>query len=183
MKQTIRSRFGLLKTFRTMYGRDVVVRMFRNHCFGDWLDVPYLDQEPNLVHGMLLKQEEVNEEIHNQSHMLRFNVGDYYCNFGRVEFCLMTGLQFGAYNLEDLENAPTPLVQRIFPHLQTVVTLLDLLKLFEGPDFLKLEEQDAIRLCLVILVEFILYGREPNHEVQTFLFALVEDPDAFDDFP
>ena len=103
--------------------------------------------------------------------------------FGRVEFCLLTGLKFGYFNLEDFENAPTPLVQRIFPHLQSAVTLLDLLKLFEGPDFLKLEEQDAIRLCLVIFVEFILCGREPRHEVQTFLFALVEDLDAFDDFP
>ena len=166
-----------------MYGKDVIVRMFRNHCFGDWLDVPYIDQEPNLVHGMLLRQEEVNEDIHNQSHMLRFNVGDYYCNFGRVEFCLMTGLKFGVFDLKDFENAPTPIVERLFPRLQSAVTLLDLLKLFEGPDFLNLEEQDAIRLCLVIFVEFILYGREPRHEVQTFLFALVEDLDAFDDFP
>lgn len=132
---TIRSPFRLLKFFRTMHGRDRVIRMFRNHCFSDWLDVPYLDQKPNLVHGMLLRQEEVNEEIHNQSHMLRFNVGDYYCNFGRKEFCLMTGLTFGAYNPKDFENAPTPLVQRIFLRCQNVVTLLDLKTLFDVSDF------------------------------------------------
>lgn len=166
-----------------MYGKDLLVRMFRNTCFGGWLDVHFVDHDPCLVHGMLLRQELVDEERHTEYQRLQFNVSDYICHFGREEFCLMTGLKFGPCNIRDLENAPTPLVQRIFPGRHTPLKLLDLKEVFEGERFFELYEEDAIRLCLVIFVEFILCGREPRNCVDTMLLALVEDTNAFNQFP
>nr|GEX10711.1 probable plastid-lipid-associated protein 10, chloroplastic isoform X2 [Tanacetum cinerariifolium] len=103
--------------------------------------------------------------------------------FRRKEFCLMTGLKFGVYNLKDFENAPIPLVQRIFPNRITPVQLCDLKAVFDGERFHELENEDVIRLCLVNFDEFLLLGREPRHRVESFLFALVEDLNAFDEFP
>nr|GEW83847.1 hypothetical protein [Tanacetum cinerariifolium] len=68
----------------------------------------------------------------------------------------MTGLNFTVYNLKHFENEPTPLVQRIFPDRITPIQLCDLKAVFDG--------------------------KEPKHRVESFLFALVEDLNAFDEF-
>nr|GEX98935.1 putative reverse transcriptase domain-containing protein [Tanacetum cinerariifolium] len=141
-KKFKRSRIAIVKYIQILYRVDG----------GDF--VKNFDHDPSLVHGMLLRQEKVDEELHTDYDRLLFNVGDFVCHFGREEFCLMTGLLFGAYNPQDYQNAPTPLVKRIFPGRENPeVRIFDLLEVFEG------------------------------HEVQTMLFALVENMDAFNVFP
>ncbi|GJW64514.1 calcium-dependent protein kinase 29 [Tanacetum coccineum] len=135
-KVFIRSRFSMFEDMATIYGKDEIVSIYRNTIFGHWLDVEFVDHELCLVHGMLLRQKWVNEEVHTEDKMLRFNVGDNVCYFGREEFCLMTGLKFGLYNLDEFRNAPTPLVQCIFPDYTTPVNLNDLKEVFEVNVFL-----------------------------------------------
>nr|GEW41548.1 hypothetical protein [Tanacetum cinerariifolium] len=52
-KVSICRRFSMLENNKIMFGNDLRVHMFKDTCFGDWLDVDIANHEPTLVHGIL----------------------------------------------------------------------------------------------------------------------------------
>ncbi|GJT00239.1 phospholipase-like protein [Tanacetum coccineum] len=155
--------------------------LFSNSCFGVWLNVPFKDHEPFLIHSMLLNQQEV-DEYHTEHRDLQFNVYNYILKFGRREFCICTGLKFGHYDVKPFDSARVvPFRDRVFGHAN--VTVRHLKEAFDGDEWHNISDVDAVRLCLVMFVEFVLLGREPKNKTHVHLLALVEDLDVFNQFP
>ena len=67
------------------------LQMFRNACFGHWLDIRLTHGDPMLVH--LILQMQVFSEQHSENALV-FNVGGSNLRFGREEFSLITGFRF-----------------------------------------------------------------------------------------
>ncbi|GJX54192.1 hypothetical protein Tco_0282561 [Tanacetum coccineum] len=106
--------------------------LFSNSCFGVWLNVPFKDHDPFLIHSMLLNQQEV-DEYHTEYHDLQFNVYKYILKFGRREFYVCTGLKFGHYDLKPFDSTlVVHFRDRVFGHAN--VTVLHLKEAFDGDD-------------------------------------------------
>ncbi|GJR95370.1 phospholipase-like protein [Tanacetum coccineum] len=155
--------------------------LFSNSCFGVWLNVPFKDHDLFLIHSMLLNQQEV-DEYHTEYHDLQVNVYKYILKFGHREFCICTGLKFGHYDLKPFDSAlVVPFRDRVFGHAN--ITVRHLKEAFDGDEWHNIDDVDVVRLCLVMFVEFVLLGREPKNNAHVHLLALVEDLDAFNQFP
>ncbi|GJU98864.1 phospholipase-like protein, partial [Tanacetum coccineum] len=74
-----------------------------------------------------------------------------------------------------------PFRDRVFGHAN--VTVRHLKEAFDGDEWHNIDDVDAVRLCLVMFVEFVLLGREHKNNAHVHLLALVEDLDAFNQFP
>lgn len=171
----------LIKDMKELLGmKSARLSLFRDCCFGVWLDVPFKDHDPFLIHYMLLNQQNVNES-HTKYEDLQFNVYKYIFIFGRREFCMCTGMKFGHYDIEPFESAPiVPFRDRVFRHDNVMVRHLKVV--FDGDAWDDMPDEDVVRLCLVMFVEFVLLGREPQYKAQLNLLALVEDLDVFNQF-
>ncbi|GKA79093.1 phospholipase-like protein, partial [Tanacetum coccineum] len=181
-KPTIRSRMRLIKDIKELLEMNPTrLSLFSESCFGVWLNVPFKDHEPFLIHSMLLNQQEVDEH-HTEHHDLQFNVYNYILKFGRREFCICTGMKFGHYDLKPFDSARVvPFRDRVFGHAN--VTVRHLKEAFDGDEWHNINDVDVVRLCLVMFVEFVLLGREPKNKTHVHLLALVEDLDVFNQFP
>ncbi|GJX01008.1 phospholipase-like protein [Tanacetum coccineum] len=60
---------------------------------------------------------------------------------------------------------------------------LSFFKAVGGDEWHNIDDVDVIRLCLVMFMEFVLLGMEPNNKTHVHLLALVEDLDLFNHFP
>ncbi|KAK2648006.1 hypothetical protein Ddye_015495 [Dipteronia dyeriana] len=70
--------------------------MFKETCFGHFLDVSDMVLSDQFCHHILLRECHVKNEEENSS-CLWYHVGNGMIRFSPVEFCLVTGLTFGEY--------------------------------------------------------------------------------------
>ena len=87
-------------------------RLFRNTVFGPWLDIRFCDNDCPLMHFVLQHQVKVSN-ISSDSPPLQFKIGDDLLEFGRKEFCLITGFRFGKVCKN--ENKANAFRDRVFP--------------------------------------------------------------------
>ena len=112
-------------------------------------------------------------------------LGEVEIQFGREEFCLVTGLRFGTDFKESYKDGPNFFRRRVFPsstdsHKIHVGTWL---KMIKSKDFNKLSDIDGVRLCLLGVLMLVLKGTEHGNVVDGFLFRLVEDLDKWNVYP
>ncbi|GKD15187.1 hypothetical protein Tco_1199594, partial [Tanacetum coccineum] len=74
-------------------------RLFRRTVFGPWLDILSHDNDNHLMHYVLQHQVYVSK-IPSDSPPLIFHIGDHWLQFGRKEFCLITGFRFGFSDMD-----------------------------------------------------------------------------------
>ncbi|KAJ4726822.1 Phospholipase-like protein [Melia azedarach] len=138
------------------------VELFRETCLGHFLDIQELSPSSNLVHYMLL------HEVHtgDADQEMWFLVGGNTIRFSRVEFALITGLKFGTFPLK--VNGSDRLEQTYFGKSSTF-SLENLDEAFAKWDFDTIDDLDAVRLSLLYLTEWFLFGRGYRNQVDTWL--------------
>ncbi|GJZ25460.1 hypothetical protein Tco_0569713 [Tanacetum coccineum] len=88
---------------------------------------------------------------------------DLSIQFGREEFCLVTGLRFGVENWEEYDNQENlPFRRRVFPsHLDgQPITGIDIENAISGPTFAELYDDDAVSLCCLSILQLVILGVE-----------------------
>ncbi|KAK3222672.1 hypothetical protein Dsin_009697 [Dipteronia sinensis] len=130
-----------------------------------------------VVHRLLLR------ELHHNgpTDEMRFMLGKHNVFFSKVEFCLITGLKFGAIPdttlYEDVENG---IHQRYFGGRELVSFTELQARIEQG----QCQEQfDAVKLCLLLMVNCVSTGLDERDFVPIWQMLLVDNLDVFNVFP
>ncbi|GJY06087.1 hypothetical protein Tco_0373141 [Tanacetum coccineum] len=111
-----------------------------------------------------------------------FDIGPNTIEFGRREFCFVTGFLFGDGSLDHLKGVNSCFRERVFPENSSVKGL-DLNKLLNNHiEFNKLLDDDVIRVCLLLALDFVFMGFELRHVIANELLGLVDDLSVWNDF-
>ncbi|GJU50153.1 phospholipase-like protein [Tanacetum coccineum] len=111
---------------------------------------------------------------------------DLSIQFGREEFCLLTGLRFGVENREEYDTqANLPFRRRVFPsHLDgQPITGIDIENAIEGPTFAELYNEDVVGLCCLGILQLVLLGAENRRNVPEWLLRIANDRVAWNKYP
>ncbi|GJS91508.1 phospholipase-like protein [Tanacetum coccineum] len=106
--------------------------------------------------------------------------------FGREEFCLVTGLRFGVENWEEYDTQENlPFRRRVFPsHLDGQhITGIDIVDAIEGPTFAELYDNDVVGLCCLGILQVVLLGAENRRNVPEWLLRIANDRVAWNKYP
>ncbi|GJV76538.1 phospholipase-like protein [Tanacetum coccineum] len=157
--------------------------LFWSTCFGPWLDLMLFDHEPLLIDYMQQRQHKVDDQHHDMP--LIYYMEGHSLHFGRREFSLITGFHFGTINFDLHPSSDLKFHNRVFLNkIGFIITNLDIIVVIEDDEmFGKLYDDDAIRLCLLLVVEMIFMGRLLTFKVDDTLFRLVKNLEAWNSFP
>ncbi|GJT85169.1 phospholipase-like protein [Tanacetum coccineum] len=112
---------------------------------------------------------------------------NFQIQFGREEFCLVTGLKFGVEYSDDYDDKdkPIPFRRRVFPSCLDGkrITGKDVEDLIESKSFKKLDDDDAVSLCCIGILQLVLLGLEDRRAVPNWILRLANDRDGWDDYP
>ncbi|GJZ94221.1 phospholipase-like, aminotransferase-like mobile domain protein [Tanacetum coccineum] len=178
----VRSKLRLFQLFKDRLNEDRRT-LFKTTCFGPWLDIIYVENDDGMIHYVLQKQ--CCSDDDNFDLPLIYHVNGHSLHFGRREFCLLTGFEFGSISFREYRNGDIPFRNRLFPEkIGYDVKIIDLFALFDDEEkFSKLSDEDAIRLCLLLSLEVIFIGRELVSVVDDVYLRMVNDLDAWNSFP
>ncbi|GJT86943.1 phospholipase-like protein [Tanacetum coccineum] len=151
------------------------VEIFKKTCFGHWLNVGLKKNSQLLIHTVLACM------VEGKANELSFLILGKRIHFRRQEFCLVTGLRFGCnmYMKKWVKNlTDNPFRNRIFPHIKANVSvkLGDVIDIFDKmrKRTLVLEDNDAVRICLLVLLQQGFLGHQLSHNVSDDMLKLVE---------
>ncbi|GKD43597.1 phospholipase-like protein, partial [Tanacetum coccineum] len=98
---------------------------------------------------------------------------NFQIQFGREEFCLVTGLKFGVEYSDDYDDKdkPIPFRRRVFPSCLDGkrITGKDVEDLIESKLFKKLDDDDAVSLCCIGILQLVLLGLEDRRAVPNWI--------------
>nr|GEU37580.1 phospholipase-like protein [Tanacetum cinerariifolium] len=100
---------------------------------------------------------------------------------GRV---IVIGLRFGTIKPSSEESCHIPFRDRVFSHIPANISIRgwDVANVFKD-SLDQLSDLDAVRICLLMLLEIGFIGREPKFLIDEELLRLVEDLDSWNTFP
>ncbi|PWA95504.1 uridine kinase-like protein [Artemisia annua] len=176
---SIRAQIAIASDIRTKLINTPRYALFRETCFGPWLDVQLTYKNPSLVH-LILQTEYIPEQPKNDE--ILFRVGGHELRFGREEFCLITGFRFGTINHSSEGTCHIPFRDRVFSHIPGNIKGSDVASVFKD-SFDQISDLDAVRICLLLLLEIGFMGRQPRFVIDEELLRLVEDLDSWNTFP
>ncbi|XP_057791065.1 uncharacterized protein LOC131008190 [Salvia miltiorrhiza] len=160
-------------------GGQPLVDRFLSGCFGHLLDWNPGSKCAMAVHHV------VSRQIRSNDNGLWFFINGSRLNFSERDYALVTWLNFGETDFDtrahhDLRNVE---VFRKFCCGQRTVKVETLVDLFENYD---IDDQDGsllLRVAHVLVLYGMLLGYEPDKNVADWVWALVNDLDAFAQFP
>ncbi|KAK3222170.1 hypothetical protein Dsin_009195 [Dipteronia sinensis] len=151
---------------------------FMSSCFKQFNDFPknWLFSA-RIMHGLLLREIKIDGATENE---LFISLSGKKTRFGKREFCLVTGLQFGELlniiNRSYVEN-PNGIQKRYWPGEEGEdLKLSTVYDRFLVRNFL--EADDSLKMALFLIWLFNLVAKK----VTNWLFNLVDDLDAFNSF-
>ncbi|GJS14445.1 phospholipase-like protein [Tanacetum coccineum] len=107
--------------------------------------------------------------------------------FSREEFCLVTGLRFGVEYWAEYNNKddPIPFRRRVFSSTKDGKPIIGKMveKLITNEFFDRLHDDNAVSLCCVGILQFVLLGLEDRRRVPGWILRLVNDRDGWDKYP
>ncbi|GJX62696.1 phospholipase-like protein [Tanacetum coccineum] len=107
--------------------------------------------------------------------------------FGREEFCLVTGLKFGVENLAEYGDVESriPFRRRVFPSNLDgePITGTVVYKIIDSELFDRLDDDDAVSLCCLGILQLVLLGVEGKRRIPTWLLRLANDRVGWDNYP
>ncbi|GKB55587.1 phospholipase-like protein [Tanacetum coccineum] len=112
-----------------------------------------------------------------------FDIDGHTLEYGREDFCLITGFRFGKVNLDPDEEDHSEFRMRVFPKIENLKGehLLELVN--KDVKFAKLDDEDVVRVCLLLALDFVFMGHELRHVVSKPIVNLVDDFYKWDAFP
>ncbi|PWA61132.1 phospholipase-like, Aminotransferase-like mobile domain protein [Artemisia annua] len=157
-------------------------RLFRSTCFGPWLDLNYFENDESLIHYML--QNQIKSDDAHYDLPLIYDVNGHHLHFGRRQFHLITGFKFGMPSFRKFRTGDIIFRDRVFPEKIGVdLKAIDLLCLIEEDEyFIKLSDEDAVRVCLLLTAQVIFMGREMLSVVDDVYLRMVENFENWNDF-
>ncbi|GJR11054.1 phospholipase-like, aminotransferase-like mobile domain protein [Tanacetum coccineum] len=178
----VKSKLHYFPLLKDRLGLDRCV-LFRETCFGRWLDLTYVENEESLIHYMLQKQK-ISDNDHYDLPLI-YSVNGHTLHFGRREFCLISGFKFGFLSFRKFREGDITFRDRVFPEkIGEYLKNIDLLSLIEDEyRFSSLSDPDSIRVCLLLSLEVIFMGHELGSAVDDVFLRMVEDLDVWNDFP
>ncbi|KAK2646103.1 hypothetical protein Ddye_021298 [Dipteronia dyeriana] len=130
-----------------------------------------------IIYRLLLR------ELHHNgpTDEIQFMLGNQSVRFLKVEFYLITGLRFGSLRdttvYAEVEN---DIHQQYFPEADEI-SLEDIRGVVTVGEFG--EAYDAVKLCFIYMLNWILIGVDESFKIPVWQFRLVEDLDEFNKFP
>ncbi|GJZ34085.1 phospholipase-like protein [Tanacetum coccineum] len=113
-------------------------------------------------------------------------VDNFHIQFGRKEFCLVSGLKFGVENSTDYNKAkdPIPFRRMVFSSYLDGGPIRgnDVELLIESDVFKKLDDNDAVSLCCVGILQLVLLGVEDRRLVPNWILRLANDRVSWDNY-
>ena len=153
-------------------------RRYTESCFGHFLQMQRnMKFSGGILHRLLIR------ELHHEGPVdeMRFLLGPHSVRFSKVEFSLITGLKFGDIpNTSTYDMIENGLHQRYFDGRDEIENL-QLKRTLRNGGFTN--QYDAVKMCLLYMLNWILTGEDERDKVPLWQFRLVEDLDAFDAFP
>ncbi|GJT35571.1 phospholipase-like protein [Tanacetum coccineum] len=111
-----------------------------------------------------------------------FDIGQHTLEFGKWDFCLVADFRFGKVCLDHLSKGRSGFRDRVFPGVARVKGI-ELNKLLHSQtDFNNLLDDDVVRVCLLLALDFVFMGFELRHVISNQMLNLVNDFSAWDDF-
>nr|GEY97236.1 hypothetical protein [Tanacetum cinerariifolium] len=102
-------------------------------------------------------------------------VDNFHIQFGREEFCLVSGLKFSVENSTDYNKAkdPIPFRRRVFfsDLDERPIRGKDVGLLIESDVFKKLDDNDVVSLCCVGNLQLVLLGVEDRRHVPNWILS------------
>ncbi|GJS07650.1 phospholipase-like protein [Tanacetum coccineum] len=134
-----------------------------------------------MIHYLLQHQRYVKDPSVHMPFI--FDIGPHIIEFGRREFCLITGFVFWECSLDHLNGGQSAFCDRVFPNISNVKGDMLYKILNNQSNFDKLLDDDVVRLCLLLALDFVFMGYEMRHVIANELLNLVDDLAAWNDFP
>nr|GEU70003.1 phospholipase-like protein [Tanacetum cinerariifolium] len=191
-KVTIHETLHTLTSIKALLGQSVNKRrrtMFCSTVFGKWLDFLEYSND-NLLLNYIFQHEIKQVQNNDVCPLIRYKIGNNHFEFGRQEFCLITGFAFGKIPNTDtfhgLQNSP--FCNRVFPDKISKplkkVRVLELLGLLKSPKkWYALFDEDSVKFCLLLVSNIIFMGQESKNYIADNLTELVDDLTAWDAYP
>ncbi|GKB74974.1 phospholipase-like protein, partial [Tanacetum coccineum] len=181
-KVSMRTRLYILKSIAGKLAlKPKRYEIFRSTVFGRWLDLRTEDHDNHMIHYLLQHQRYVKDPSVHMPFI--FDIGPHTIEFGRREFCLITGFVFGDCSLDHLNGGESAFRDRVFPNISNVKGDMLYKILNNQSNFDKLLDDDVVRLCLLLALDFVFMGYEMRHVIANELLNLVDDLAAWNDFP
>ncbi|GKC98662.1 phospholipase-like protein, partial [Tanacetum coccineum] len=181
---TCRSRLSLISYIRDLIRDTPRQQLVRDTCFGWLLDIDEAQENGLLIHFMsCCEVESVDSDTNIVP--LPYQVGDYEIQFGREEFCLVTGLRFGVEFSSRYAIGKIPFRRRVFESSMDgkPITTLMVLENINSETFNTIHDLDVVRLCLLAMLQLVLLGLEPKYVVPDWCLRLVVDIDERNKYP
>nr|GEU82864.1 hypothetical protein [Tanacetum cinerariifolium] len=107
--------------------------------------------------------------------------------FGKEEFCLVTGLKFGVEYSDDYDDKDKPIPFRRWVFLSRLdgkhIIEKDVVELIKSKPLKKLDDDDAVSLCCIGILQLVLLGLEDRRVVPNGILMLANDRDSWNDYP
>ncbi|GJS22002.1 phospholipase-like protein [Tanacetum coccineum] len=180
-KVSMRTRLYILKSIACKLAlKPKRYEIFRSTVFGRWLNLRTEDHDNHMIHYLLQHQRYVKDPSVHMPFI--FDIGPHTIEFGRREFCLITGFVFGDCSLDHLNGGESAFRDRVFPNISNVKGDMLYKILNNQSNFDKLLDDDVVRLCLLLALDFVFMGYELRHVIANELLNLVDDLAAWNDF-
>ncbi|GJW12447.1 ribonuclease H-like domain-containing protein [Tanacetum coccineum] len=165
-----------LKLIRTKFRNTPREELFRNTCFGWLLDLDDSQENCVLIHFMTCRQVERSPED-TVVVPFTYHVNGHYIEFGREEFCLITGLRFGPEFSERYEVGLIPFRRLLFDSDTDGghVTGQMLVDIINGEEFDNLHDEDVVSVCQLAVLHLVLLGRQLAHNILDWWLRLIDD--------
>nr|GEV95379.1 phospholipase-like protein [Tanacetum cinerariifolium] len=156
-------------------------KKFRRIVFGLWLDIRTQEHDNHLINYLLQHQRYVKDPSTDTPFI--FDIGQHTLEFGRREFCLVIGFRFEKFCLNDLSKGRSGFRDRVFPRVARVKGIELNKLLYSQTDFNNPLDDDVVRVCLLLALDFVFMGFELIHVISNEVLNLVDDFSAWDNFP
>ena len=155
--------------------------LFKTTCFGNWLDLTDRSADPVLVHTFL-QLETFPENAEPET--LYFKLGNLPpFRYGSEEFSLITGLHFGESPALRSVLGDESAINRIFGNQRLEVKEVHRVFGTLGTLDDHLSNEDAIRVCLWVMIDRFFLGREGPLHVANTLLLTVDDLQSWNQYP
>lgn len=151
------------------------IQMFRETCFGHFLDLPPVVVQHQLAHSLLLR-----EVVEEEEDALWISMKDISLRFGLVEFGIITGLKCtgDAYKCSDSDGTGQ-LMNTYFADL-TRVPKQSLIECFHNKRWKS--DEDAVKIAVLYFIHTFLFSTVSRKHISRDDFELV-DSGAYATYP
>ncbi|GKB63603.1 retrovirus-related pol polyprotein from transposon TNT 1-94, partial [Tanacetum coccineum] len=146
-------------------------------CIDDSLVINARRRADSFVHRVLVtcrsQQLKVKGDENENVPLYYYITDNIKIQFGREEFCLVTGLRFGVENLADYNDGklPIPFRRRVFPSSLDGehITSNMVFRIIDDELFDRLHDDDAVSLCCLGILQLVLLGVEGKRRIPDWM--------------